>query len=229
MGIPEHYSRDIAQRCQALIRHLRPLVQKGLPDDGAFGGPLDTTFLLAMATPMIVLPVERIFKPMRPGADVPADDRELDPALADRVGDVLGPGRPFADAPFAVAGRWSYMPGARPFSLAAHWPYELLDALAGEEARAEAGNAPAQRIVLDLRNALAHGGVAYLDARGHQTDGQAAMLAFASARTARGRLTGFGILRIHQDDFFDFLMGWADWLSVPRIADALNRQDPLAA
>ena len=70
------------QRCQALIRHLRPVIEGGLPDDHRFGGPLDTTFLLAMATPMIVLPVERIFKPARPGADVPADDRELDPELA---------------------------------------------------------------------------------------------------------------------------------------------------
>jgi hypothetical protein len=38
---PEHYSRHIAQRCGSLVRHLLPLIQKGLPDDAKFGGPLD--------------------------------------------------------------------------------------------------------------------------------------------------------------------------------------------
>ena len=40
-----------------------PHVQKGLPDEKKFGGSLTTTFLLAMANPMIALPVERICKP----------------------------------------------------------------------------------------------------------------------------------------------------------------------
>ncbi|GAB4228015.1 MAG: hypothetical protein Kow0032_07820 [Methyloligellaceae bacterium] len=229
MGIPQHYSRDIAQRCQALIRHLRPIVQEGLPDDHQFGGPLATTFLLAMATPMIVLPVERIFKPVRAGADVPADDRQLDPALADAVGQVLGPERAFADAPFYVRGRWSYAPGAPPFKLADNWPYELLERLGSDAAFAEADITPAQRILLDLRNALAHGGIAYLDANGHATDGEAAMLAFASARTRNGRVTGVNVLRAHQDDFCDFVLAWADWLAGSRAAGMLNEQDPIAA
>jgi hypothetical protein len=49
--IPAHYSRDIVRRCQSLIRNLRPVIKQGQPGDGEFGGPLDTTFLLAMATP----------------------------------------------------------------------------------------------------------------------------------------------------------------------------------
>src|SRR5579883_3143229 len=89
--IPEHYSRDIALRCQSLIRELRPVVKGGLADDRRFGGPLETTFLLALATPMIVLPIERIFKPAEPGAAPAGDDRKLDPALAEEMADVLGP------------------------------------------------------------------------------------------------------------------------------------------
>lgn len=226
MGIPQHYSRDIAQRCQALIRHLRPVIEGGLPDDHRFGGPLDTTFLLAMATPMIVLPVERIFKPARPGADVPADDRELDPELAGRVGEVLGPERRFADTPFVVPGRWSYVPGHRPFRVADYWPIDLLEKLDSEAAFAEADRTPAQRILLDLRNALAHGGVAYLDASGRSADGPAAMLAFACARTKDHRVTGLNILRTHQDHFCAFVMSWADWLAAPPVRDILNTNDP---
>lgn len=228
--IPEHYSRDIAQRCQSLIRELRPVVQRGLAGDRQFGGPLGTTFLLALATPMIVLPIERIFKPAEAGAAQAGDDRELDPALADEVADVLGPARTFGAAPFAVHGHWTYVSGYRPFNIADTWPADLLQDLAAPDACARASDAPAARILRDLRNGLAHGGIAYLDADGRQTDRPAAMLAFAGTRTDRSRrLVGLNILRISEDDFCSFLMAWADWLSQPRLRTMLNRLDPLAA
>ena len=229
MGIPQHYSRDIAQRCQSLIRHLRPAVQQGLPDDDQFGGRLDTTFLLAMATPMIVLPVERIFKPARPNTDVTADDRELDPALAERVGDILGQACRFADAPFASPGLWSYVPNVPPFNVGDYWSRDLLERLGTNVALAEANQASAQRILLDLRNALSHGGIAYLDANGRNTDGQAAMIAFAGARIRERRIVALNILQVHQDDFCNFVMAWADWLAGSPIRDVLNERGPLAA
>lgn len=229
MGIPEHYSRDIAQRCQALVRQLLPLVQKGLPDDREFGGPLDTTFLIAMATPMIVLPIERIFKPAAPGTAVASDDREIDPALAGEIDDVLGPGRRFADAPFFEPARWSYVPRVQPFRVSDYWPYENLERLASDVAFAEASRTPTRRVLLDLRNALAHGGIAYLDAHGRSTNGQAAMLAFASAQTDRGRVVSLNLLRVHQNDFRAFILAWADWLRASSVRHALNARDPLAA
>jgi hypothetical protein len=76
--IPEHYSRDIALRCQSLIRNLRPVVQRGLLDEGRFGGPLSTTLLLALATPMIVLPIERIFEPSNSRSGQVGDDCQLE-------------------------------------------------------------------------------------------------------------------------------------------------------
>ncbi len=228
--IPEHYSRDIAQRCQNLIHNLRPIVQRGLADDARFGGPLGTTFLLAMATPMIVLPIERIFKPANPRAPQAADDRQLDPALARQVDDVLGPTRSFGAAPFAAPGRWSYVAGWRRFNAAQTWPADLLASLAAPKAYSAAANAPAGRILRDLRNALAHGGITYLDSDGRQTNGDAAMLAFAGAVIDRAnRLTGLNVLRVGEDDFCEFLMAWADWLAQPPIRDALNGLDPLAA
>jgi len=59
MGRPEHYSLDLVTRCRSLLEHLMPYVRKGLPGDEKFGGSLSTTFLLAMANPIIALPVER--------------------------------------------------------------------------------------------------------------------------------------------------------------------------
>jgi hypothetical protein len=122
-----------------------------------------------MATPMIVLPIERLFKPSEGYTTVTGDDRELDEMLASRVADTLAPEKTFGEAPFAVSARWSYVPGHRPFNTAEEWPYELLSKLKSQEAFDEAMAAPAYRIMLDLRNALAHGGVTYLDKNGQNT------------------------------------------------------------
>lgn len=63
----------------------------------------------------------------------------------------------------------------------------------------------AVRILTDLRNALAHGGIAYLDEKGHQTDSQAAMLAFVGAVMKKGRITGVNVLRVHERHYREFL------------------------
>ena len=72
--------------------------------------------------------------------------------------------------------------------LAGGIPGELLERLSEDESSRAALNTPAVRVLTDLRNALAHGGIAYLDERGCQTDGQAAMLAFVGAVMKGGRL-----------------------------------------
>jgi hypothetical protein len=210
---PEHYSREIAQRCQALIRHLHPIVQRGLPDDGMFGGPLETTFLLAMATPMIVLPIERIHVAEYNSSQV-GDDRGIDPALAKKMSAVLDGKCRFSDAPFGTVGKWSYVTSYTPiFNLADGCPDDLLTALGTQESAARANDAQAGEILHVVRNALAHGGVAYLDKNGRSTEREAAMLAFISTeRDKQKRVTGLNVLRIGQTDFHSFLMAWTDWL-----------------
>ena len=94
--IPEHYSRDIAQRCHSLIRHVLPFIQQGLPDDAKFGGTLETTFLLAIATAMVVIPIERLHTPAEHPTQV-GDDRTIDPDLTDDVISVFGTDRKFCD------------------------------------------------------------------------------------------------------------------------------------
>lgn len=69
--------------------------------------------------------------------------------------------------------------------------------------------APAVRVLTDLRNALAHGGIAYLDAQGRQTDGQAAMLAFVGAVMKGNGITAFNALRIGEPEYRAFLSAWA--------------------
>jgi hypothetical protein len=99
MARPAHYSRDIVARCQSLVKHMAPTVGKGLPDDKSFGGTLTTTLLLALSTPMVVLPVERIFKPSQCNTGL-GDDSGLHKGLSDEVKRVLGGKTKLADTPF---------------------------------------------------------------------------------------------------------------------------------
>lgn len=218
--IPEHYARDIVERCDSLIDTLLPIVQR--ESDARFGGPLGTTFLVAMSTPMILLPVERMLKPA--ARDAVADDRVVDQTLGKAVVDVLSHSTRFGDAPFARVGAWSYVAGHAPFNLARGMPGELLQSLSEPQAAKDAMDASAARIVTDLRNALAHGGVAYLDEAGHQTGGQAAMLAFVGSVMRNNRITALNVLRVHEHSYREFLGAWASWLRQAGVTAALNER-----
>ena len=56
MGQPGHFSQELPQRCLHLIDELYQHAEETFaPNDGHLG-PLTTTFLLAMAIPIITLP-----------------------------------------------------------------------------------------------------------------------------------------------------------------------------
>lgn len=228
MGIPQHYSRDVPQRCEALINELLPIVEGGLLADAIFGGPLKTTLLLALATPMVVLPVERMFKRVAFNDHGVADDRELDEKLAQAVMTVLGDDHAFGDAPFGRED-WRYAPKVEPFNVGHRWPDELSRHLHAEDARSAAQRAPTWRVLQDLRNALAHGGVTYLDEDGQASLGAAEMLGFAGAITKGHEVVALNVLRVHKDDFRAFLSAWANWLADVGVADALGDDPPLTA
>ena len=172
---------------------------------------------------MILLPVERMLKPAS-ARDAVADDRVLDPTLGKAVVDVLSHATKFGDAPFVREGAWSYVAGHAPFNLAGGMPSELLQSLSEPQAAKDAMDARAARVVTDLRNALAHGGVAYLDEAGRQSGGQAAMLAFVGSVMKKGRITGVNVLRVREQDYLDFLAAWASWLRQAGVTAALNER-----
>jgi hypothetical protein len=84
-------------------------------------------------------------------------------------------------------------------------------------------------VLLTLRNALAHGGVAYLDTSGRRAYGPAAMLAFVGARISNRKVVGRHILRIRQADFCEFLYDWAEWLRKSKVDLALSEESGRAA
>jgi len=211
-------------RCQTLIEMLGSEVADVSDPDGRWGGPLKTTFLLAMATPMIALPLERIFKPAQDYHDGVADDRELDPGLSNQVVEVLAPDRRFEQAPFFEPGAWSYVPTLDRFKVAEDWPARALRSLGAPAAQQAAAVAPARDVLLALRNALSHGGVTYLDRHGQQTEQATHMIGFASF--ARHRQPELRLLRIGVPQFECFLTHWTEWLASSGVLDRLNARGP---
>jgi hypothetical protein len=221
MANPEHYSRDIALRCQSLIQHLLPKIEAGLGDETRFGGPLKTTFLLAMATPLILLPMERIFKPAMHRV-VTANDRHQDIRLASLVDEAFGPTKAFGKTDFGRKGDWRYVANYPLFNVAFGLPEALVRELGKPEAAHAAMVATTRTILGNLRNALAHGGIAYLDKHGGQSVGEAAMFAFVAFENHRGRPVGLNVIRVSEDTFRNFLNTWTTWLGNSGVAYAMS-------
>jgi hypothetical protein len=223
MSRPTHFSTEIATRCQRLIERLSLQVEQDLELAAEFRGPLRTTFLLAMSTPMVVLPMERLYKPILGRAGV-ADDTRLDPDTEGRVRTTFD-GKLFGETPFFRAGDWSYVGATPSFSVADPWPSRAFDELDRPEALAAAEGASAKDVLECLRNALSHGGVAYLDVRGRQSEDATNMLGFASYPSSR-RTRELRLLRITVDGYQAFLGLWSKWLAESGVENILTYEGP---
>jgi len=229
MGRPAHYSLDIVARCRELIERLEPVVRNGAPGDDKHGGPLTTTFLLAMATPMIGLPIERIFKAKE--ADLVADDSDLNEGLSQEVHRVLGGKLKFEEAAFSKGIDWRLVRNVAPFNIAVWEATHHFDELSHDDARVTANRTPADFMIRHVRNALAHGGIVYLDGKGRMSDSRAEMLGFVSSKKDHKsqKVTGLHISRVSEADFRRFLLAWADWIANSGVAEDLSNGPPLAA
>jgi hypothetical protein len=226
VGIPQSYSRELPERCLRLIEALLPVAERVHLPAQAHLGPLTTTFLLAMATPMILLPLERVKRHREEAAGAYLNERPLDQSLAAAVDGALG-SRSLRLSPFFTSGQWRF--AAMPYSgenVADHFPDQLEQALCGDAALDAAANMPAEQWSSCLRNSLAHGGIMYLDEEGRQTyGGRATMLVFISARYPRRAGTQppdqLRAMRIAEADFLMFLHNWTNWISAVGLSQAL--------
>lgn len=218
MGQPEHYSLDLPARCLHLLKELQPCASKiFMPGQDEGLGPLVATFALTMAMPIITLPCERIFKPNKQGFQY-ADDRELNDGLAESVKTQMSLSK-FSKASFFRHQVWSFVQVEKAglFNLSRGIPDTVAKELSKEKALDSAANMPVSQWMSCLRNALAHGGIAYLDTNGMPTYGQPVrMYVFVSGRYNRDlnppELTGLNVLRISHINFVQFLHDWVEWL-----------------
>jgi hypothetical protein len=232
MGVPYHTSRDIPGRCLWLIERLLPEARMVRAPDEPELGPLDTTFLFAMSTLIITLPIERLERHRRReerGEQGYMDDRPLDPSAAREIDAVLGnDDTTFRDAPFYVPHAWrfasiNYEPH---HNLALRLPEKLKVMLSEDDASRAADEMSARAWVNCIRNALAHGGILYLDADGRQSRGRPTeMMGLASALYPRGNLRvppeKIIALRTSREGYRATLQKWVSWVQSTGLADAL--------
>lgn len=235
MGNPQHYSVELPTRCLALINGLWSEVSKQFGGADPELGPLTSTFLLSMSMPILTIPLERVERQIgKAGGQAYADDQHLLPKAAEAFDTVIRKGK-LGQAPFYKAGAWRFLSLREgPFpNIADGLPNILTEKLSGNDAEVAACKMPASQWVSTLRNALAHGGVAYLDKDGCSTFGTPVkMFAFVSGkfgkskcehadadcRFGRGGLEGLNILRISENDYRQFLESWVAWLENTKIA-----------
>lgn len=224
MANPSHYSLELPDRCLRLIDELWPHVQQIYEPNRMNEGPLTSTFLLAMAMPMIILPVERLEKQSSKNEGY-ADDLHLDAHLNVAVKKALGSSH-FKKSPFFATGAWSYVHWLDPsLNISRGLPEGLSAQLSASDAFKDAEDMPTSQWCSILRNALSHGGVAYLNAQGRSMSGdQAEMFCFVSGKYGgpeRDVLESLRCLRVKESDFRDFLRRWADWLKSSGVAELM--------
>lgn len=211
MGNPLHTSLELPQRCLQLIDELWLAVETTEEKRRPHLGSLTTTFLLAMSMPIINLPMERLVSHDQIGKY--ANDRHLDEAVTEAIDKVVG-GRPLKYAPFFKPNTWSYLKSDPSFNVANPVPDSIAEALSSKTALLNAEKMHVSEFCRVLRNSMAHGGIAYLDANGRSTyDHPVAMYAFVSGKIEDDVLVGLKILRIREGDYKEFLSRWVNWLS----------------
>ncbi len=213
MGNPQNFSIDVPRRCQILLEQLWPLVSN--KSDGRIL-PLNASFLLALSTPMVNLPIERIWKPQKGRAVGHLNDAVLDATLARAVKADIGESA-VAKAPFYNVGAWRYhyLPkdAALPDLSKQGLPMDIQQALAADLALTAAGALATETFCSILRNGLAHGGVLYLDSQGQTTEGApVTRFCFVSTKQKDRAVVGLHFLQITMKDYRAFLGNWVDWL-----------------
>jgi hypothetical protein len=213
MGNPQNFSIDVPHRCQILLEQLWPSVSNKA--DGRLL-PLNASFLLAISTPMVNLPIERIWKPQMGRAVGHLNDGVLDASLAKTVKGHISQS-PVASAPFYKAGAWrySYLPkGAELPDLSKQGlPAVVQHELAADGAMADADALATETFCSILRNGLAHGGVLYLDKNGQTVEGApVTRFCFVSTKQKRQAVVGLHFLQITMQEYRAFLGRWVGWL-----------------
>jgi hypothetical protein len=215
LGNPAHYGRALPQRCLQLIDGLWDQAEQILQAHRPELGPLTSTFLLSMSMPIINLPIERIERHRDKQERGYADDSAKDPKLSKAIFNALG-GQELRRAPFYSRGSWSFCE-AGIFNISDGLPAEYATTLATPEAEKKASKMPGSQWSSILRNAMAHGGIAYLDHTGHYAyEAPVGMYLFVSGKfdeiDGEEKLIGLNLLRISEANYRNFLRAWVKWL-----------------
>lgn len=213
MGIPQNYSTELPDRCLALIEHLLPFAN-AVKNEIA---PYTSTFLLSMSMPIITIPLERLDRNGRDPASLYVDDGLVSPYAQAAFEGMMG--REAKNTPFFEKGAWSLYKCPRPdgFNISRRLPEDVAFNLSTDDAISNATELRVSQWLRCLRNALAHGGICYLNTRGQVSyDTAVKMFAFVSKENTnrQDRLEPYEIrfLRVEEEAYLRFLRKWVSWL-----------------
>lgn len=207
MGSPRQFSREIPKRANRLITEL----YDNLPESEDRPFKLKATFLLSAATPIISVPYERS-----------AENKEHlgDEDHAEIIRQATQSSEPISSSPF-YSGTWRYFRLDKgdgfPKLAIEGFPSAVVDGLQAEEAINNARGISCGLFFSNLRNALSHGSVFYLDADGNSGENiQVSRFGFVSTdrdRQDRGKVVGLHIQTVTMAHFRAFLGEWVKWLT----------------
>ncbi|WP_395175454.1 hypothetical protein [Roseibium alexandrii] len=206
MGNPTQFSREIPRRAQKLISDLYDNLPDSQPNNGL---KLKATFLLAVATPIITLPFERM---ARPKAHLGSE------AFSEIIRKAINSKTKVENASF-YAGCWRYYKlekgDAFPRFAVEGFSQKIVQSLATADALLAAKELKSDVFCANLRNALSHGSVFYLDENGNTGENiRVNRFAFVSTDRARNP-QALHIQSITLAGFRVFLEKWVAWLQTP--------------
>ena len=219
MGGANHFSKALPMRCQTLLDEL---YQEQLPKAPDSDYRLRATFLLSVAMPMVIFPMERIYKFSDGTQSGHLNDAPLDQTLADNLKAELS--KSAEESQFFDRGKWAFhrhdMTVCGKLSLATGLPLEIASKLSEPEADALDTGCTAENLLKIIRNSLAHGSVMFLDEHGKSVEaGPVTKLAFVSTDMKGEK--DYRFLRVGMADFREFLQRWAKWLQTSGVEEAL--------
>ncbi len=138
--------------------------------------------------PIINIPTERIEKNLRlRESEGYVDDRKINVKVTEAFKVVLQRGR-LEQAPFFESGAWRFFEyRGEPINLSEDFPEEIAVELDKEEAAERAATMQASQWLSVVRNALAHGGILYLNEKGRSAhDASVRMFGFVNGRFENG-------------------------------------------
>lgn len=234
MGNPQHFGIELPQRCLTLLDSLWGAASETYYTPTRHVGALTSTFLISMSMPIINIPTERIERHLHlRKSEGYVDDRYIDDEVAEAFKNVLQRGH-LEEAPFYDAGTWRfYEYFGKPINLTRDLPEDIAAELDKDEAAQHAAQMRSSQWLSVLRNALAHGGILYLNEHGRSTyNAPVRMFGFVSGKFQNGLCphdnekpcraeripSGLNILRISERDFRNFLHNWVSWMREAGIA-----------
>jgi hypothetical protein len=218
MGNPNNFSVELPKRCFKLLNEMWEKAETVFPEGDRDNGALTHTFLLAMAYPIIVTPIERVERLRSRNFAYFINDRGKDDVATMAIERNMA--KKAGSRAFFEKGLWRYskLTETLDVNFADNMPANLAVHLASREVIDAAAALPAAKFVSILRNALSHGGIAYLNGDFQLALNQPAThLCFLSGNLREDedrqqQLDSVNLLAISAAGFRSFLGKWVESL-----------------